>query len=114
MTNNSVDPKTGMVVFRAIFENEKRKLWPGQFVRTRLTLYTIPDAVLIPYTAVQLTQTGPVIFVLKEDNTVEQRPIKLGQREEDQVIITDGLKPNEKIVVEGQINLFSGAKVAIR
>lgn len=114
MLNNSVDPDTGMITLRAIFENEKRELWPGQFVRTRLILQTIPDAVVIPYTAIQLTQAGPVIFVIKEDNTVEQRAIKLGQRENADIIVLQGLKSGEKFVTEGQLNLYTGAKVAIR
>lgn len=114
MLDNSVDPNTGMITLRAIFENGKRELWPGQFIRTRLILHTVPDAVVIPYTAVQLTQAGPVIFVIKTDNTVEQRPVKLGQREDENIIVLSGLKAGEKIVTEGQINLFAGAKVAIK
>ncbi|PIS02807.1 MAG: efflux RND transporter periplasmic adaptor subunit [Chlamydiae bacterium CG10_big_fil_rev_8_21_14_0_10_42_34] len=114
MLDNSVDPKTGMITLRALFENTNRELWPGQFIRTRLILHTVPDAVIIPYTAVQLTQSGPVIFVVKPDNTVEQRPIKLGQREDENIIVLQGLKAGETIVLEGQINLFSGARVSIK
>lgn len=114
MMDNSVDPNTGMITLRALFENGKRELWPGQFIRTRLILYTIPKAVLIPYTAVQLTQNGPVVFVVKENMTVEQRTVVLGQREDDNVIILKGIAAEEKIVIEGQINLYSGASVEIR
>ncbi|HSX11557.1 MAG TPA: efflux RND transporter periplasmic adaptor subunit [Chlamydiales bacterium] len=114
MLDNSVDPNTGMITLRAIFENTKRELWPGQFIRTRLVLHLVSNAVIIPYTAVQLTLSGPVIFVIKEDNTVEQRSIKLGQREDENIIVMEGLKAGEKIVTEGQLNLFAGAKVAIK
>lgn len=114
MLDNSVDANTGMITLRAIFENEKRQLWPGQFIRTRLILYTIPDAVIVPYTALQLTQSGPVIFVVKQDLTVEQRPVTLGQREDDNVVILKGVQADEKIVVEGQLNLFNGAKVEVK
>lgn len=114
MVDNSVDPSTGMITLRALFDNTKRELWPGQFIRTRLILYTISDAVIVPYTALQLTQTGPVMFVVKEDKTVEQRPVTLGQREDDNVIITKGVKAGETIVTEGQLNLFTGAKVDIK
>jgi multidrug efflux system membrane fusion protein len=114
MLDNAVDPNTGMIALRAIFENSKRELWPGQFIRTRLVLRTIADAVIIPYAAVQLTQSGPVIFVIKEDHTVDQRPVKLGQREDENVIVLQGLKAGEKIVTEGQLNLFMGARVAIK
>jgi multidrug efflux system membrane fusion protein len=114
MLDNSVDSKTGMITLRAQFENKARELWPGQFIRTRLILYTVPDAVIIPYTAIQITQNGPVIFAVKEDGTVEQRAVKLGQREDENVIVLQGLKANETIVTEGQLNLFDGAKVDIQ
>lgn len=113
MLDNSVDANTGMITLRAVFDNNHRELWPGQFVRTRLILYTIPNAVIIPYTAVQLTQGGPVIFVVK-GNTVEQRSVKLGQREDENIIVLQGLQPGETIVTEGQLNLFNGAKVDIK
>lgn len=111
MINNSVDPNTGMITLRAVFENTQNELWPGQFVRTRLILHTLPEAVIIPYSAIQLTQSGPVVFVVKEDHTVEQRSLKLGQREDLNVIILEGLKGGETIVLEGQLNLFNGATV---
>lgn len=114
MINNSVDENTGMIQMRAIFPNNQRELWPGQFVRTRIILETLPSAVVIPYTSVQLTQNGPVVFVIKEDQTVDQRSVKLGQREDENVIVTDGLKGGETIVLEGQLNLFPGAKVTVR
>lgn len=114
MIDNSVNSDTGMISLRAVFSNEKKELWPGQFIRTRLVLDTIKDAVVIPYTAVQLTQQGPVVFVIKEDGTVEQRKVALGQREDENVIISQGLKPEEKLVLEGQLNLYNGAKVAIK
>ncbi len=114
MLNNSVDPNTGMISLRALFDNGKRELWPGQFTRIRLILQIVPNAVVIPYAAVQLTQSGPVVFVVKEDRTVDQRTVKLGQREEGQVMVLQGLKAGEMIVTEGQLNLFMGAKVAIK
>ncbi len=114
MLDNSVDPNTGMIALRAIFENANRELWPGQFIRIRLVLTTVADAVVIPYTAVQLTQSGPVLFIVQNDMTVEQRPVTLGQREDDNVIVLKGLKAGEKIVIEGQLNLYAGAKIEIK
>ncbi len=114
MIDNSVNPDTGMITLRAIFENENRELWPGQFIRTRLILKTVEDAIIIPYTAIQLTQAGPVVFVVKEDKTVEQRSVVLGQREDENVIVLKGLRPNEMVVMEGQLNLYSGAKVEVK
>lgn len=114
MIDNSVDPKTGMITMRALFENTKRELWPGQFIRTRLILTSLPNAVIVPYTALQLTQSGPVIFVVKSDLTVEQRSVTLGQREDDKIIILKGIKEGETIVTEGQLNLLDGAKVEVK
>ena len=111
MVDNQVDPQTGMIKLRAIFDNESRPLWPGQFVRTRLILSNVPNAVVIPFTAIQMTLTNPIVFVVGSDNTVEERTVKLGQREGNDVVVLDGLKGGEKIVVEGQINLVNGAKV---
>ena len=113
MLDNTVDLKTGMIKLRAIFENKSRELWPGQFIRNRLILSTMKDAVVIPFTAVQITQTQPIVFVLKEDMTVEQRVVKLGQRQDEAVVVLEGVKAGEKIVVEGQMNLYSGTKVFI-
>jgi len=113
MLDNTVDAATGMIKLRAIFENSKRELWPGQFIRNRLILNTLKDAVVIPYTAVQVTQTSPIAFVVKDDMTVEQRTVKLGQRTDDQVIVLEGIKAGEKIVLEGQMNLFTGSKVFV-
>ncbi len=113
MMDNGVDPATGMIKLRGIFENSKRELWPGQFIRNRLVLSTVPNAVLIPYTAIQLTQNGPVVFIVKEDDTIEQRSVKLGQREDDNIIILDGVKAGERLAVEGQINLFTGVHVYV-
>ena len=113
MLDNAVDSQTGMIALRAIFPNQNRELWPGQFIRNRLILDTLSDAVVIPYTAIQMTQTGPIAFIVKDDMTVEQRTVKLGQRMDDQVVVLDGIKTGEKIVLEGQINLYSGSKVYV-
>jgi multidrug efflux system membrane fusion protein len=113
MLDNAVDPKTGMIKLRAIFENTNRELWPGQFIRNRLILYTMKDAVTIPFTAIQMTQTNPILFIVNDNMTVTQRTVKLGQRQDDTIVILEGLKAGEKIVVEGQMNLYSGSKVFV-
>lgn len=114
MVDNAVNPDTGMIAMRALFDNDTRALWPGQFIRTRIILYTMENALVIPYTAVQLTQNGPIVFVLQPNNTVQPKQIKLGQRENGNVVVLDGLNVGDKIVLEGQLNLFAGAQVAIR
>jgi multidrug efflux system membrane fusion protein len=113
MFDNMVDQATGMITLRATYENEDRSLWPGQFVRTRIVTDTVEKAVLIPTTAIQQTQTGPIVYVVKPDNTVEIRKVALGQREDDNIIVKSGITPGETVVLEGQLNLFAGAKVTI-
>ena len=113
IVDNQVDPKTGMIKLRATFTNANRELWPGQFIRTRLVLTTEPNAKVIPATAVQLTLHGPVGFVVKPDGTVEERPLKLGPRQDDVYLVAEGLKTGETIVTEGQINLSTGSKVRV-
>jgi multidrug efflux system membrane fusion protein len=113
MFDNSVDPQTGMIKVRGLFKNPSRNLWPGQFIRSRIHLYSIPDAVIIPFTGVQMTQDGPTAFIVKNDWTVEQRKIELGQREDENVVILKGISVGEQVVIEGQLNLYPGAKVFV-
>lgn len=113
MFDNSVDTATGMIKLRSVFSNEDRSLWPGQFVRARLILHTLSNAVLVPYEAIQQTQSGPIIYVVKKNNTVEIRHVELGQREDNRIIIKKGLEAGEPIIIEGQLNLYEGAKIFI-
>jgi len=113
IVNNEVDADTGMIKLRALFHNEAKDLWPGQFVRTRLILTTQKDALVIPFTAVQMTTSGPVAFVVKEQMTVERRSLVLGPRQDEEVLVLEGLKPGETIVLEGQLNLTPGAQVFV-
>ncbi len=114
MIDNQVNEKTGMVDIRSIFENEDEGLWPHQFVRTRLILYVMKDALVIPYQAINMTMEGPQVFVVKQDQTVDMRKVELGERENGDVIILKGLQKGEKIVTEGLQNLFPNAHVSIK
>ena len=109
--DNGVQQNSGTVRVRALLQNEDRLFWPGQFVNVRLLLDTAKAAVLVPSEAVQIGQAGPFVFVVKADSTVELRSIKPGQRQGDEAVITEGLKPGETVVVTGQIALAPGAKV---
>lgn len=110
--DSGVQQNTGTVRLRAVLENNDRLFWPGQFVNVRLLLDTLKNAVLVPNEAVQVGQTGPFVFVVKPDSTVELRPVKPGQRQGHDVVITSGLKQGETVVVTGQIALAPGAKVS--
>lgn len=109
----AVQPGSGTVRARAVTPNPDRALWPSEFVRVRFILDMIRDATLVPAQAVQISQSGPFVFVVKPDNTVDMRPVKPGQRQEgDLTVIESGLKPGETVVVTGQLALSPGAKVA--
>jgi multidrug efflux system membrane fusion protein len=110
--DNSVQPGAGTVKARAVTPNPDRALWPSQFVRVRFILDMLKDAELVPSQAVQISQSGPFVFVVKPDNTLDMRPVKPGQHQDgDLVVVEDGLKPGETVVVTGQLALAPGAKV---
>jgi membrane fusion protein, multidrug efflux system len=110
--DNAVQPGSGTVKARGVTPNPDRALWPSEFVRVRFILDIIKNATLVPSQAVQVSQSGPFVFVVKPDNTVDLRPVKPGQRQEGELTIVDGVKPDETIVVTGQLALAPGAKVA--
>ena len=110
--DNAVQPGSGTVKARAVTPNPDRGLWPSEFVRVRFILDTIKDARLVPSQAVQISQSGPFIFVLKPDNTVDLRPVKPGQRQDgDLRVIEGGVEPGETVIVTGQLALAPGTKV---
>ena len=111
--DNAVQPGSGTVKARGVTPNPDRALWPSEFVRVRFILDMLKDATLVPSQAVQVSQSGPFVFVVKPDNTVDLRPVKPGQRQEgDLTVIESGVKPDETVVVTGQLALAPGAKVA--
>ena len=111
--DNGVQQGSGTVRVRALLDNKDRLFWPGQFVNVRLLLDVLPNAVLVPAEAVQIGQSGPFVFVVKADSTVELRKIQTGQRQEEAVAVTKGLAAGETVVVTGQISLAPGAYVKV-
>src|SRR5262245_45640948 len=111
--DKAVQPGSGTVKVRGVAPNPDRALWPSQFVLVRFMLDTLKDATLVPAQAVQISQAGPFVFVVKSDNTVELRPVTPGQRQKgDLTVIENGVKPDETVVVTGQLALSPGAKIA--
>src|SRR5947208_8162972 len=111
--DNAVQPGSGTVKARGVTPNPDRALWPSEFVRVRFILDILKDATLVPSQAVQVSQSGPFVFVVKSDNTVDLRPVTPGQRQEgDLVVIESGVKAGETVVVTGQLALSPGARVA--
>lgn len=112
MIENTVDPATGMVMIRATMPNKDEILWPGTLVNTELTLRN-EDAVIVPSTAVQVSQTGPFIFVVK-DGAATVQPVTVERTFDNQSVITSGLQGGETVVTDGQLLLSNGTKVAPR
>src|SRR6266487_3386759 len=108
----AVQPGSGTVKARGVAPNPDRALWPSEFVLVRFILDTLKDAMLVPSQAVQVSQSGPFVFVVKSDNTVDLRPGTPGQRQDgDLTVIESGVKPDETVVVTGLLALSPGAKI---
>ncbi len=112
--DNTVDPTTGTIKLKGTFANRERKLWPGQFVRVTLRLATQSNALLVPNQAVQAGQDGPFVYVVKQDRTVEARPVTSGSRINEDIVIDRGLQAGETIVTEGHLRLAPGMRIQVR
>jgi membrane fusion protein, multidrug efflux system len=112
--DNSVDASTGTIKLKGTFGNADRKLWPGQFVRVTLRLTTQQNAVVVPNQAIQTGQDGSFVYVVKDDRTVESRPVKTGVRVDQDMVVEAGLAAGENVVTEGQLRLAPGSRVQLR
>jgi multidrug efflux system membrane fusion protein len=111
LIDNQIDPATGTAKFKAIFKNAHDTLWPGQFVNARVLVRVDKNALTIPSTAVQLGAHGPFTYVVKDDSTVEARPLTLGQESNGVTIVTRGLEVTDRVVTSNQYRLQAGARV---
>ena len=109
--DSSVDPATGTIMAKATFANQDFSLWPGQYVDVEVDLDVRPDAITIPTVALQTGQKGPFVFVAKPDATAEMRSVEIGSAVNDRTAIRSGLKPGERVVIEGQLRLATGARL---
>jgi len=109
--DNSVDASTGTIKLKGTFENRDNTLWPGEFVRVSLRLTTRPNAVVVPNQAVQTGQDGQFVYVVKQDRTVEMRPVVTSTRVDQDLVVDSGLAPGEIIVTEGQLRLAPNSRV---
>jgi len=112
--DNTVDATTGTIKLKGTFQNADRALWPGQFVRVALRLTTRSDAVILPNQAVQTGQEGQFVYVVKQDRTVEFRPVVTGARVDQDLVIEKGVQPGETVVTEGQLRLAPGSRIMLR
>lgn len=112
--NNAVEDATGTVGLRATIPNSAHRFWPGRFVNIRLVLNTIHQAVLVPSTAPQMSANGSFVYVVKQDSTAEQRPVTLGQRQGDLIVVESGISAGERVVTVGQLGVTPNGKVHIQ
>ena len=114
VADNHVDPGTGTVQLKARFANDQHKLWPGQFINTRLTLQTLEHVLTIPASAVNDGPNGPFAYVIGPDGKVRAQPLTVQVRQDTVAVIGKGLKPGDKVVTDGQVSLAPGMKVNVR
>ncbi len=111
--DNQIDTTTGTVKLRAQFDNADEMLFPNQFVNTRLLVDTLKGATVIPTSAVQRGAPGTYVYLVKPDNTVTVRPIKLGPSSGEKAAVLSGVEPGDKVVVDGGDKLREGAQVTL-
>jgi multidrug efflux system membrane fusion protein len=112
--DNAVDPTTGTIRLKATFANADRHLWPGAFVQVVLDLTTDPGALVVPAVAVQTSQDGQYVYVVKADRTVEMRPVRVDRQQGDEMVIASGVSAGETVVTDGHLRLTPGARVVER
>lgn len=112
--DNHLDLSTGTILIKGAVDNQDEQFWPGEFVRVRLNLGTYSNALLVPEEAIQEGQTGPFVYAyIPETGRVDYRQVVKGERVGQQVVIKKGVKPSEKVVTKGQVNLRPGSKVSL-
>jgi len=111
--DNQVDPSTGTVKLRAVFDNRDGKLFPQQFVNAKLLVDTLHDAIMVPTAAIQIGASGSYVYVVNPDSTVSIRVIKPGPIDGEQAAILSGLELGETVVSDGVDRLYDGAKVQL-
>ncbi len=110
--DNTVDATTGTIRLKATFPNTSKSLWPGLFVQVTLLLTTDAGALVVPATAVQESQQGTYVYIVKADRTAEMRPVRVDRQQGEETIIADGVKAGEEVVTDGHLRLTPGARVA--
>jgi len=111
LINNQIDQTTSTIQLKAEFPNTDERLWPGEFVRIRILITVRKDAITVPPVAVQRGPNGLYTWVVKPDNTVDQRSIETETVNNDVTIVTKGVAAGERVVVNGQYRLDAGSRV---
>lgn len=112
--DNGVDPTTGTFKLKGTFLNKDRRLWPGEFVDVALELSTQKNAIVVPTKAIQSGQQGEYVYVVRADSTAESRPVKTAGAYQNLTLVADGLKADERVIVDGQLRVAPNAKVTVQ
>lgn len=112
--DNLVDRATDTIRLKATFANDTRRLWPGAFVDVSLRLAVEAHALVVPSAAVQPSQQGTYVYVVKGDQTVESRPVKVLRIEGPETVLEGGVQAGEMVVTDGHLRLTPGARVSVR
>jgi multidrug efflux system membrane fusion protein len=94
-----------------VFSNTNDVLWPGQFLQTKLILRTLNHATVVPDEAIQSSQTGDFVFVIKSDSTAQKRPVVVGLSRGGKTVVENGVQAGETVVTDGQLRLKDGSAV---
>src|SRR3981081_4261772 len=113
LVNNEILQTTGSIQLKANFPNTSHRLWPGELVNARLLVDTRHNGLTVAASAVQQGPSGAYAYVIKPDNTVQSRPVKVAQIGSGQALVDSGLKANEQVVVDGQYKLLPGTRVTM-
>jgi multidrug efflux system membrane fusion protein len=111
LVNNEILQTTGSIQLKATFSNKSRELWPGELVNARLLVMTRHNGLTVPASVVQQGPNGAYAYVIKPDDTVAIRPVKVAQITDGEALIDSGLKAGEQVVVDGQYRLQPGTHV---
>jgi multidrug efflux system membrane fusion protein len=109
--DNAVDATTGTILLKAVFANADHALWPGQFVQVQTDTGIDRDAVVVPSSAVQTGQNSAQVYVVKSDQTVELRTVKVARTAGDRSLLANGVQAGETVVTDGQLRLVPGARI---
>jgi multidrug efflux system membrane fusion protein len=113
LIDNQIDQTTGTIRLKAVFPNPHNKLWPGQYIDARVLVRTDKSALTIPSAAVQRGPDGMFTYVVKDDSTVEMRPLKVGEESGSLMVVRDGITEGERVVTSNQYRLQPGSPVKV-
>src|SRR5688500_9669585 len=112
--DNAVDQTTGTIKVKGTFPNADRQLWPGQFVNVVVRLMTETEALVVPSLAVQTGPDGSYVYLVKQDQTVDLRPVTVARVVGDDTVIKEGLAPGDTVVTDGHLRLIPGSRISVR